>query len=150
VQVSIDVRRQQRAVHAKSRKLLGVAAIIVIAVILETYESPPVMISFQIGGAPYYVLSIGGFLVATLVFTLGSIVARGHFLANALVFAVFIWLLVQYLLYDISAPAESVSIFEIALSNLPVLLAYLVAATIGAYAGGWYYAHEISASQSAS
>ena len=134
----------------KLRKLLGIATIIVIAVIFEYYESPPVMISFHIGGSPYYVLSFGGFLVATLVFTLGSVVARGHFLAYALAFAVFIWLILQYLLYDISAPAESVSIFEIARSNLPVLLEYLAAATIGAYAGGWYYAHEIGASQSAS
>ena len=132
------------------RKLLGIAAIIVFAVILEFYESPPVMILFHVGGSPYYVLSFGGFLVATLVFTLGSIVARGHFLAYALAFAVFIWLILQYLLYDISASAESVSIFEIARSNLPVLLVYLAAATIGSYVGGWYYAHEIGASRSAS
>jgi hypothetical protein len=132
------------------RKLLGIAAIIVVAVILEFYESPPVMHSFHIGGYPYYVLSFGSFLVATLVFTLGSIVARGHFLVYALAFAVFLWLILQYLLYDISAPAESVSIFEIARSNLPVLLAYLAAATVGAFAGGWYYEHEAGASQSAS
>ena len=133
------------------RKLLGIVAIVVCGLVFEFYESPPSMASFLVGDFEFFVPSIGSFLIVTLLFSIGAVVARGNFLSYALIFATVMWLVTQYLLFSIAEyPGGRPSIGAIALSNSPALLVYWVAAAIGAVAGGWYYAREIGSSENAS
>jgi len=133
------------------RKLLGIAAIVVCALVLEFYEGPPAMVSFFVGEFEFVVPSIGSFLLVTLLFSIGAVVARGNFLAYALIFATVMWVILQYLLYTIAVfPEGRPDIGTIALSNSPALLVYWIAAAIGAVGGGCYYTSEFKASESAS
>lgn len=133
------------------RKLLGIAAIVVCALILEFYEAPPAMSSFFVGESEYWVPSIGSFLVVTLLFSIGAVIARGHFLPYALVFATVMWVITQYILLSIAVfPEGRPSIASIALSNSPGLLVYWLGAAIGAIAGGRYYTREFESSDNTS
>jgi len=132
------------------RKLLGIVAVVVCAIIFEFYESPPAMSSFFVGKSEYWVPSMGSFLLAMLLFSIGAVIARGSFLPYALVLATLIWAITQYLLFSIAVyPEARPSIASIALSNFPGLLAYWLAAAIGAVLGGRYYTAEFESSDTA-
>jgi hypothetical protein len=124
------------------RRLLGCISIIVLAVVFEEYRSPPAMFSFHLGAIEFQSLSIGSFLLASALFSIGAVVARGRFLTTALALAAGLWLVTQFLLLRVAAGIDNAGLFEIAFSNLPVLGAYLVAATFGSFAGDWYYRSE--------
>lgn len=88
--------------------------------------------------------------MVTLLFSIGAVVARGNFLSYALIFATVMWLITQILLFSIAAyPEGRPDIGTIALANAPALIVYWVAATIGAFAGGRYYAREFDSSDTA-
>ena len=74
--------------------------------------------------------------------TIGTVIARGRFLAPAIIVAIASWLITSYILYQIASAAEPTSFLAIAMENLIGLGLWVIAGALGALLGGWFYRRE--------
>ncbi len=132
-----------------SRRLYGVAVVIVIALLADPLPSGPTSTHLLFGDQHVFVPTAWSILANLAIFAVGGFVSRSRFIPVAAVFVILSSILGQYILYTIALPAGEVNIVSIAIGNSPSILILFVSAVVGAYVGEQVYARRTSLAQGA-
>ena len=118
-----------------SRRLLGVVTIIAVGLLAELLPSGPAPTHIVISDQYVFVPTIWDILGTLAIFAIGGFVSRSRFVPIAATFAVAMWMVAQYILYQIALPAGQADIVSTALGNLPSLVIVTATSAVGAFLG---------------
>jgi hypothetical protein len=136
--------------QVSSRRLLGVGAIVAVGLISELLPSGPSPTLLFFGEQHVFLPTVWDFLASFAVFALGAYVSRTRFMPVAISFAILIWVLGQYTLYQIALPTGQADILSITVGNVPSLLMIMLTAALGTVAGEQLFGRRSSLSSGTS
>ena len=88
-----------------SRRLLGVAVVIVIGLLADLLPSGPAPTHLLFGDQHVFIPTVWDILAILAIFAVGGFVSRSRFIPVAAVLAILLSLFAQYILYRIALPA---------------------------------------------
>lgn len=128
-----------------SRRLLGVVTIIVVGLLVELLPSGPAPTHIVFSDQYVFIPTVWDILGTLAIFAIGGFVSRRRFVPIAAVIAVALWMVAQYILYQIALPAGQADIVSTAIGNLPSLVIVTVTSAVGAFLGEHAYSRKTGA-----
>ena len=128
-----------------SRRLLGVAAVIVVGLLADFLPSGPTPTHLLLGEQYLFFPTVWDSLATIAILAVGGFVSRSRFVPIAATLAVLSWMVAQYLLNEVAVVAGQADIAGIAIGNIPSFIMVLAASVVGAYFGEQIYSRKLSA-----
>ena len=131
------------------RRFFGVGATFLVGLLTELL--PPGTGHAYIVGREQYVFfpTVWDILGALAIFAIGGFVSRSRFVPVAATLTVAMWMVGQYILYQIAVPTGQADILSIAIGNLPSLVIFTATSAVGAFVGEQIYSRRPGATPSA-
>lgn len=128
-----------------SHRLLGVMTIVVVGLLAELLPSGPAPTHIVLSDQYVFIPIVWDILGTLAIFAIGGFVSRSRFVPVAAMVAVALWMVAQYILYQIALPAGQADTVSTAIENLPSLVIVTATSAVGAFLGEQAYSRRIGA-----